>query len=184
MLRGSRAFSGKIHLPFLTQVVPPFIIRVSGGNNWRWKQERLKTRVCTISLRLQCIRGHQPPGPYHNTIQYKYYTLLSFSLVPSYSLNRAQSTQIEHWAIHIPRQNFRCQEHGYGFEFFSALYYISQGDHSENHPHKRNLITRHSYILISPYNITKFHSKLGSVRYAWQNFETPCNNSYITALHN
>ena len=24
----------------------------------------------TISLRLQCIRGNQPPGPYHNTIQY------------------------------------------------------------------------------------------------------------------
>ena len=29
-----------------------------------------KTRVCTISLRLQCILGHQPPGPYRNTIQY------------------------------------------------------------------------------------------------------------------
>ena len=49
-----------------------FTTRVSGGDNWRWKQERLKTRVCTISLRLQCIRGHQPPGPYHNT-QYNIY---------------------------------------------------------------------------------------------------------------
>ena len=28
MLRGSRAFSGKIHQPFLTQVVPPFTIGV------------------------------------------------------------------------------------------------------------------------------------------------------------
>ena len=70
MLRGSRAFSDKIHRPFLAQVVPPFTTRVSGGETWLCKQERLKTRVCKISLRLQCIRGHQPPGPYHNTIQY------------------------------------------------------------------------------------------------------------------
>ena len=40
------------------QVVPPFTTRVSGGDTWRCKQERLKTRVYTISLRLQCIRGH------------------------------------------------------------------------------------------------------------------------------
>ena len=49
--------------PFLAQVVPPFTTRVSGGETWQCKQERLKTRVCTISLRLQCIRGHQPPDP-------------------------------------------------------------------------------------------------------------------------
>ena len=35
MLRGSRAFSGKIHRPFLTQVVTPFTTRVSGGDTWR-----------------------------------------------------------------------------------------------------------------------------------------------------
>ena len=29
---GSRAFSGKIHRPFLAQVVPPFTTRVSGGD--------------------------------------------------------------------------------------------------------------------------------------------------------
>ena len=69
MLRGSRAFSGKIHRPFLAQAVPPFTTRVSGGDTWRCKQERLKIRVCTIILRLQCIQGHQPPGPYHNTVQ-------------------------------------------------------------------------------------------------------------------
>ena len=34
MLGGSRAFSGKIHLPFLAQVVPPFTTRVSGGDTW------------------------------------------------------------------------------------------------------------------------------------------------------
>ena len=33
MLRGSRAFSGKLHRPFLVQVVPPFTTRVSGGDN-------------------------------------------------------------------------------------------------------------------------------------------------------
>ena len=32
MLRGSRAFSGKIHRPFLAQVVPPFTTRGSGGD--------------------------------------------------------------------------------------------------------------------------------------------------------
>ena len=32
MLRGSRAFSGKIHRPFLAQVVPPFTTMVSGGD--------------------------------------------------------------------------------------------------------------------------------------------------------
>ena len=37
MLRGSRAFSGKIHLPFLAQVVLPFTTRVSGGDTWRCK---------------------------------------------------------------------------------------------------------------------------------------------------
>ena len=37
MLRGSRAFSGKIHRPFLAQVVPPFTTRVSGGDTWRYK---------------------------------------------------------------------------------------------------------------------------------------------------
>ena len=58
MLRGSRAFSGKIHRPFLAQVFPPFTTRVSGGDTWRCKQESLKTRVCTISLLLQCIREH------------------------------------------------------------------------------------------------------------------------------
>ena len=31
MLRGSWALSGKIHRPFLAQVVPPFTTRVSGG---------------------------------------------------------------------------------------------------------------------------------------------------------
>ena len=31
MLRGSRAFSGKIHGPFLAQVVPPFTTRVQVG---------------------------------------------------------------------------------------------------------------------------------------------------------
>ena len=31
MLRVSRAFSGKIHRPFLSQIVPPFTTRVSGG---------------------------------------------------------------------------------------------------------------------------------------------------------
>ena len=46
MLRGSRAFSGKIHLPFLAQVVPPFTTRVSGGDTWRW---RLRTRVSSAS---------------------------------------------------------------------------------------------------------------------------------------
>ena len=70
MLCGSRAFSGKIRRSFLPQVVPPFTTMVSSGDTQRCKQERLKTGVCTISLRLQCIRGHQPPGPYHNTIQY------------------------------------------------------------------------------------------------------------------
>ena len=35
MLRGSRAFSGKIHRPFLAQVVPPFTTRVCGGDTWR-----------------------------------------------------------------------------------------------------------------------------------------------------
>ena len=34
---GSRAFSGKIHRPFLAQVVPPFTTRVSGGDTWRCK---------------------------------------------------------------------------------------------------------------------------------------------------
>ena len=58
---------GRNYGPFLVQVVPPFTTGVSGGDTWRCKQERLKTRVCTISLRLQCIRGHQPPGPYHIT---------------------------------------------------------------------------------------------------------------------
>ena len=37
MLRGSRAFSGKIHRPFLAQIVPPFSTRVSGGDTWRCK---------------------------------------------------------------------------------------------------------------------------------------------------
>ena len=37
MLRGSRAFSGKIHQPFLAQVVPPFTTTVSGGDTWRCK---------------------------------------------------------------------------------------------------------------------------------------------------
>ena len=37
MLRGSRTFSGKIHLPFLSQVVVPFTTRVSGGDTWRCK---------------------------------------------------------------------------------------------------------------------------------------------------
>ena len=37
MLRGSRAFSGKIHQPFLAQEVPPFTSRVSGGDTWRCK---------------------------------------------------------------------------------------------------------------------------------------------------
>ena len=32
-----RAFSGKIHRPFLAQVVPPFTTRVSGGDTWRCK---------------------------------------------------------------------------------------------------------------------------------------------------
>ena len=50
--------SGKIHRPFLAHVVPPFTTRVSGGDTWRCKKKRLKTRVCTISLRLQCIRRH------------------------------------------------------------------------------------------------------------------------------
>ena len=56
-VNGSRAFSGKILRSFLAQVVPPFTTRISGGDTWRCKWERLKTRVCTISLRLQCIRG-------------------------------------------------------------------------------------------------------------------------------
>ena len=43
--------------PFLAQVIPSFSTRVSGGDTWRCKYERLKTRVCTISLRLQCFRG-------------------------------------------------------------------------------------------------------------------------------
>ena len=34
MLRGSRAFSGKIHRSFLAQVVPSFTTRVSGGDTW------------------------------------------------------------------------------------------------------------------------------------------------------
>ena len=59
------AVFGRNYRPFLAQVVPPFTTGVSGGDTWRCKQERLKTRVCTISLRLQCIRGHWPPGPYY-----------------------------------------------------------------------------------------------------------------------
>ena len=62
-MRGSRSFPSK--LPFLAQVVSPFTTRVSCGDTWRCKQEPLKIKVCTISLRLQCIRGHQPPGPYY-----------------------------------------------------------------------------------------------------------------------
>ena len=58
---------GRNYRPFLAQVVPPFSTRFSGGDTWRCKQERLKTRVGTISLRLQCIRGHQPAGLYHIT---------------------------------------------------------------------------------------------------------------------
>ena len=49
---------GRNYRPILAQVVPPFTTRVSGGDSWRCKWERLKTRVCTLSLRLQCIRGH------------------------------------------------------------------------------------------------------------------------------
>ena len=80
LLRGSRAFSDKIHRPFLAQVVPPFTTRFCGGDTWRCKWERLKNRVCTISLRLQYIRGHLPPGPYHNTIHLdKYYKILYVS---------------------------------------------------------------------------------------------------------
>ena len=37
MLRGSRTFSGKIHAPFLAQVVHLFTTRVSGGSTWRCK---------------------------------------------------------------------------------------------------------------------------------------------------
>ena len=42
MLRGSWAFSGKIHRPFLAQVVPPFITRVSGADTWRCKVGTIK----------------------------------------------------------------------------------------------------------------------------------------------
>ena len=31
---GSRIFSGKIHRPFLAQVVPPFTTRAYGGDTW------------------------------------------------------------------------------------------------------------------------------------------------------
>ena len=37
MLRGSPAFSGKIHRLFLAQVVPLFTTTVSGGDTWRCK---------------------------------------------------------------------------------------------------------------------------------------------------
>ena len=40
MLRGSRAFSGKIHRPFLAQVVPPFATRVL----W-WRQLTVQVRM-------------------------------------------------------------------------------------------------------------------------------------------
>ena len=36
-VNGSRAFSGKIHRPFLAQVVPPFTTRASGGETRRCK---------------------------------------------------------------------------------------------------------------------------------------------------
>ena len=49
---------GRNYRPFLAQVVSPFITRVSDGDTWRCKYERLKKRVCTLSFRLQCIRGH------------------------------------------------------------------------------------------------------------------------------
>ena len=39
MLRGSRAFSGKIHRPFLAHVVPPLATRIS----WRWLVAKVGT---------------------------------------------------------------------------------------------------------------------------------------------
>ena len=63
---------GQNYRPFLAQVVSPFTTRVSGGDTWRCKYERLKTRVCTISLSLQCIRGALAAGalPRYNTKQH------------------------------------------------------------------------------------------------------------------
>ena len=52
------AVFGRNYRPFLAQVVTPFTTRVCGEDTWRCKYERLKTRVCTISLRLHCIQGH------------------------------------------------------------------------------------------------------------------------------
>ena len=66
MLRGSRAFSGKIHRPFLAQVVPPFTTRGSGGD--------LVVQVGTTKdqglYNKPSASVHPWALAYHNTIQY------------------------------------------------------------------------------------------------------------------
>ena len=60
---------GRNYRPFLDQVVPPFTTRVSGGDTWRCKWERLKTKVCTVSCSASggITRGTLP----HNVIVLK-----------------------------------------------------------------------------------------------------------------
>ena len=69
-----------------------------------------KTRVCTISLRLQCIGGHQPPGPYYNTIQNKTFPLQQinvFFIQGSYNKKKYSTVlyKIQCWQIDINRHS-------------------------------------------------------------------------------
>ena len=65
MLRGSRAFSGKIHRPFLAQVVPPFTTR---GLWWRHLAVQVGTTKDQGLYNKPSAAVH--PGPYHSTVQY------------------------------------------------------------------------------------------------------------------
>ena len=72
MLRGSRAFSGKIHRPFLAQVVPPFTTK---GLWWRHlavqvgttKEQGLYNKPSDAVHPGALAAGTLPP---YNTIQY------------------------------------------------------------------------------------------------------------------
>ena len=61
-----------------------------------------KDQGCKIRPRLQCIRGHQPPGPYHNTLQYHLFNrklhtsdLFNFQL-PSTVIKKINFSRIYH----------------------------------------------------------------------------------------
>ena len=67
MLRGSRAFSGKIHRPFLAHVVPPLAARIS--------LRRLVTKVGTFENKKVHKHLHLwPLGPHRRRLAVRYGT--------------------------------------------------------------------------------------------------------------